>query len=283
MKTRVNLFMCAIAIFAVASISSCKKDATTEDEDATAFAAANGVNGAQIYDHALNFVAASQTDYPNENTNFFRCKSCHGWDLLGQKGVLINKASSATYPVVADVNLYEWSRSHTIREVFDAVKNPDGRKHTDTYDATHPDYSSILSDAQVWDVVKFLKETSHDVSDFYDMTTTGTYPTGTRTFANIGKGGDPVAGQVTYDAKCKVCHGADGKQIDVYCRGLFLGEMFRHDPHEMHHKSVWGMPNDREHVDAGCSFAGPMPAIELTDQDIRNMMVMGQNTTVFPD
>ena len=43
------------------------------------------------------------------------------------------------------------------------------------------------------------------------------------------------------------------------------------------------MPNDREHVDAGCEFAGPMPEQDITDQDIRNMMVMGKDTVAFPD
>ncbi|TSA38144.1 MAG: hypothetical protein D4R64_03720 [Porphyromonadaceae bacterium] len=262
------------------SFSACKKD---DSGDLAAFDAANGVNGAQIYDHALNYVGASQTDYPNAKTNFFRCKSCHGWDLKGQSGVLINKPSSATYPIAVDGNLYTWSQSKSIREVFDAVKNMGGRTKTAPYDATMPDYTTILTDAQIWDVVKFLKETAHDVNDFYDMTTTGAYPTGTKTFSNIGKGGNAAAGLVTYNAKCASCHGADGLKIDIYCQGLFLGEMFRQDPHEVQHKAIWGMPNDREHIDAGCTFAGAMPSISITDQDIRNMMVMGQDKTLFPD
>lgn len=262
-------------------IVSCSKD--DDDADQKAFDAANGANGAQIYDHPLNYVSASQVDYPNQYTNFFRCKSCHGWDLKGQAGVLINKPSSETYPVAAEGNLYVWSHNHSIREVFDAVKNAGGRSGSDPYDGTHPDYSSILTDAQIWEVVKFLKETAHDVDDFYDMTTTGSYPTGTKTFSNIGKGGDPAAGLVTYNAKCKVCHGADGMAIDIYCQNLFLGEMFRNDPHELQHKAVWGMPFDREHADAGCSFAGAMPTIDITDQDIRNIMVMGQDEELFPE
>jgi len=262
------------------SFNACKKEPSVDE---IAYDLANGVNGAQIYDHSLNYVGASQTDYPNANTNFFRCKSCHGWDLLGQSGVLINKKSSGTYPVAATGNLYTWSRSHSIREVFNAVKMVGGRTKTDAYDQRHPDYSSILTDAQIWDVVKFLKETSHDVNDFYGMSTTGVYPEGTRTFSDIGRGGNAAAGLVTYNAKCASCHGIDGLKIDVYCQGLFLGEMFRQDPHEVQHKAIWGMPNDREHVDAGCTFAAPMPAISITDQDIRNLMVMGQDNTLFPD
>ena len=260
---------------------SCKKDEPSADQ--VAYDAADGVKGAQIYDHPLNYVLANQTDYPNTYTNFWRCKSCHGWDLRGQSGVLIGKASSATYPVAAAGNLYASARSKSIRELFDAVKKSGGRSHG-TYDATHPDYSTILTDAQIWDVVKFIKETSHNVDDFYTTTTSGTYPTGKVTFSNIGKNGDAVAGLVTYNANCASCHGADGKKIDIYCQGLFLGEMFRKDPHEMQHKAIWGMPKDREHLDAGCPAGGGiMPAMPITDQDIRNMMVMGQDVTKFPN
>lgn len=269
-------------------LASCSEKSTTNPgtdtsaADQAAYDAANGINGAQMYDHPLNYIEADQTKYPNENTNFFRCKSCHGWDLLGQKGVLINKQSSATYPVAVDLNLYEWAHSHSIREVFDAVKNSGGRVYSDALDSKMADYGKILSDANIWDIVKFLKETAHDVSEFYDMSTTGTYPNGTKTFSNISKGGDAAAGLVTYKAKCQVCHGADGTQIDIYCKGLFLGEMFRNDPHEIQHKAIWGMPIDREHIDAGCEFAGSMPSISITDQDIRNMMAMGQDETAFP-
>lgn len=253
--------------------------------DQAAYNAANGVNGARIYDHPLNYIDANQTDYPNAYTNFYRCKSCHGWDLLGKNGVLINKTPTATYPVAADGNLYAWAKQHNIRQIFDAVKNTGGRTKNmlTSYNSTHPDFGTILTDAQIWDCVKFLKETAHNVNDFYDLTTSGIYPTGTKTFSNIGKGGDGAAGLVTYNAKCKVCHGGDGKQIDIYCQGLFLGEMFRQDPHEIQHKAIWGMPNDREHVDSGCSYAAPMPAQSITDQDIRNMMVMGQDTLLFPN
>ena len=251
--------------------------------DQAAYDAANGVNGARIYDHPLNYIGADQTKYPNAYTNFYRCKSCHGWDLKGRAGVLINKTPTATYPIAAEGNLYIWAKQHNIREIFDAVKNVGGRKTDKTsYNATMPDYSTILTDAQIWDAVKFLKATAHNTDDFYDLSTSGFYPTGTKTFSNIAKGGDAAAGLVTYNAKCKSCHGADGKSIDIYCQGLYLGEMFRDDAHEIQHKAIWGMPIDREHIDAGCADADAMPAISITDQDIRNMMVMGQDTVLFP-
>lgn len=262
--------------------------------DQASYDAASGTIGARLYDHCLNETNnADATMSDAAYSNFFRCKSCHGWDLRGTAGVLINKAPSATYPNASRIDLFSYAKQHNIRQIFDAVKNVGGRKRVvnngrnaspanRSYNGIMPDYSSILTDAQVWQLVKFLKNDAHNTDDFYEMTTTGTYPTGGRTFSNIGKGGDPVAGKVTYDAKCKSCHGATGTNINVYCKGIYLGDMFRDDPHEIQHKAIWGMPMDREYAAAGCADAGVMPVISVTDQDIRNMMVMGQDTVAFP-
>jgi len=43
------------------------------------------------------------------------------------------------------------------------------------------------------------------------------------------------------------------------------------------------MPFDWGHSQAGCADAGAMPATGISDQDIRDLMVMGQDTTAFPD
>lgn len=251
--------------------------------DSAAYKAADGIIGARLYDHWLNQIEVSDTAL-TKHPNFYRCKSCHGWDLLGKNGVLINKTPTASYPIAADGNLFAWSKLHNIKEIFDAVKNPGGRtKEVNTsYNGTMPYFGELLTDPQIWDLVKFLKEVAHNVNDFYDMSTTGFYPTGTKTFYNIGKGGDAAAGLVVYNANCASCHGSDGTAINIYCDGIYLGDMFRDDPHEIQHKAIWGMPIDREHIASGCLDAGMMPVINITDQDIRNMMVMGQDEVAFP-
>ncbi len=265
-----------------------KNGAAVSAEDQAAFDGADGSIGARLYDHPLNEAMdqdanvsfdASMIDYPN----FFRCKSCHGWDLRGQKGVLIGKAPSATYPTAVDVDLYAWAKRHNIREVFEAVKNIGGR-NSKSYNSLMPDYSPILTDAQIWDIVKFLKNVAHNVMDFYDMKTTGVYPTGTVAFSDIGKGGNAANGLAVYNTNCAGCHGADGTSINIYCQGEYLGDMFRDDPHEIQHKAIWGMPTDREHIAGGCNvpFSGEMPVQNITSQDIRDMMVMGQDESKFP-
>jgi len=291
MKIRFRLPVLMLSLLMVAAASfmftSCSKDDPLVDgmtpAEQAAYAAADGVKGARLYDHVLNEVGitdATMTSKPN----FFRCKSCHGWDLKGRTGVLINKASSDTYPVVADVNLVDEVRlNDNPKEIFEAIQHMDGRDpKSGTYTELMPRYNDILSTQDIWDLVKFIKVTGHQTNDFYTLNTTGTYPNGTKSFSNIGKNGNAAAGKVTYDAKCAVCHGADGSTINVYCKGIWMGDMFREDPHEIQHKALWGMPMDNEHVNAGCLDAGEMPATGITDDDIRNIMVMGQDETAFP-
>jgi mono/diheme cytochrome c family protein len=299
-KSTTSLIMAAI-VGVIFFIASCTKEGPegpagangTDGTDANAVSAADqaaynsadGTIGARAYDHLIseyNITDASIKDYPN----FFRCKQCHGWDLRGSLGAYINRAPNSSRPAVAANDLYVYAKSHNVKQIFDAVKHTGGRNKmssTDrSYNASMPDYGLILTDAQVWQIVKFLKNDAHNYADFYDMNTTGIYPTGTVTFLNIGKGGDKAAGQLVYNSKCKSCHGADGKQIDVYCQGEFMGGFCRSNPHELQHKAKWGMPNDIDHP--SCSFAGSMDAFPtITNQDIRNIMTLGQDTLIFPN
>lgn len=286
MKNSLKIFI-MISMFIGIGIyfSSCKKDTTpVSDQDQENYDAADGVEGARLYDMVLDYKNLTD-DNMRANPDFFRCKSCHGWDLKGQYGVLIDKQHSDTYPEAAAVNLITDTRvNKSIREIYDAIANAGGSDpHSSTYTNDMPDYSGILSESDIWNLVKFIKETAHESNDFYTLTTTGTYPNGTKTFSDIGKNGDTVAGLATFNAKCAGCHGLDGSKINIYCKGEWLGDMFRNDPHEIQHKSVWGMPFDWAHSQSGCTDAGEMPATGITADDIRNILVMGQNEEAFPD
>jgi mono/diheme cytochrome c family protein len=117
------------------------------------------------------------------------------------------------------------AKTKTSKELFDLMKKSDGRRDISvdlsTYDpATNkvegdkmPNYSQYLTDAQIWDMVKFMKEGMLDVSMLYDATYTGTYPTGKPSFKNVGKDGDAAKGTAFYSVNCKTCHGTDGKKI----------------------------------------------------------------------
>ena len=149
------------------------------------------------------------------------------------------------------------SKAKTTLQLFDAIKTGTAtrRKISDsvgvtTYNPTSnktvgdqmPDYSTLLTDAQIWDIVKFIKEGALDVTQLYDATYTGTYPTGSATYSNIGKDGNAASGKTVYTANCFICHGTDGKSIpDLdHTPGLFAGKFVRTKPNEAQHKAKFG-------------------------------------------
>lgn len=102
-----------------------------------------------------------------------------------------------------------------------------------------PDYAAIMSDAQIWDIVRFLKEGAFDVTLLYDFTVTGVYPTGSITFSNLGKDGSASDGATIYAGKCEYCHGSNGKALSLE-GGVSLGAFLRGKPNEAQHKIRYG-------------------------------------------
>jgi len=284
MKKTFRISLLIISVVLIGSsifFTSCKKKESPKDPDQVAYDAADGVNGARLFDHVLDYKELKDTDL-RSHSDFFRCKVCHGWDLKGQNGVAHGQTETANKPASADVMLVTDVRVNDgIREIYDHIMNKGGRDpKSGTYNSKMPDYSKMLTEKDAWDLVKFIKETAHETDDFYTLTINAD---GSHSFSDIGKNGDAAAGLATFNAKCASCHGADGSKINIYCHGEWLGDMFRNDPHEIQHKAVWGMPFDYTHsVTNGCPDAGMMPATGITDDDIRNLMVMGQDTTAFP-
>lgn len=188
----------------------------------------------------------------NAKSDFFRCKQCHGWDLLGRNGFYINRKPSASRPNISAVNLVAVAGTKSPQQLFDAIKTGTGAARRaptadlTTYNPTSnaalgdqmPDYGAILPDSQIWDLVRFLKNGAYDLTQLYDMTVNGVYPTGSVTFANIGKDGSPAQGETIYAAKCEFCHGFNGKALVL--EGLSLGGFLRSKPNESQHKIRYG-------------------------------------------
>ncbi len=225
----------------------------------------------------------ANADHFGEFSNFYRCKQCHGWDLLANAGAYISRAPNTTRPNVSSVNLKEHAAEHTPQELFDDIMRLTGRRNLDadlaSYDpATNstvgdqmPNFSEFMTDEQVWDLVKFLKEEAIDTDELYDFTTTGSYPTGTWTPSNLGKDGDAASGNAVYGvADCAFCHGADGTAILV--DGSFsVGSFFRNKSNEAQHKVKFGQLGTQ--------------MIELvTDlDDIRDLYKAMADETTYPD
>jgi len=251
--TRCSATLCLL----LASVAAGCGDDNATGTDADAYDLADPLKGGISYDL---FWSAS-TGYNQSDpliatfaarSDFFRCKQCHGWDQLGSNGFYISRKPSASRPNISSVNLVTLIQASTPQQLFDAIKTGSGAmRRAPTVDLMSynpaidptigdqmPDYSAFMSDAQIWDLVRFLKEDALVVSDLYDMTVTGAYPTGSVTFANIGKDGVASIGETIYAANCEFCHGFNGKARTL--EGQSLGAFFRGKPHEVQHKIRYG-------------------------------------------
>jgi len=246
--------------------------------DQAAYDAADGLIGGRLYDSWLEQFALSEgtpvdTAFTNHE-DFFRCNKCHGWDLLGSNGAYASRAPNATRPALSDKNLYTYAQLHNIKEIFNAVKRSGGRTKSAmiSYTSSMPDYSKLMTDARIWQIVKFLKKESFNAFNLYDMTVYGYYPTATIKITNIGKNGDAAAGKATYATDCASCHGATGKALAI--EGLYsVGWMTRNKPYAVQNNAKFGHPK----------FASAPTHSNYTENVMKNLLKATANTTDFPD
>lgn len=249
-------------------------DPGEEPEPPASFETANGLRGGQFYDEFF----AEGTGYAGRPAlttadrakiaqfpDFYRCKQCHGWDQRGRTGAYANRAprsniwsgttlTRAGRPNVASVDLAARAALLTPEELFAAIKGTGkiGRRTlADDYSNYNPatiarvgdampDYGELMTDAEIWDLVRFLKVERVDPSAFYTLTVTGTYPTATVTVTNLGLGGVAASGDQVFAANCSGCHGADGTVFAI--EGLSVGQFLRTKPTEAQHKAKFGQP-----------------------------------------
>ena len=279
---KINFLFTAI-LFAL-FMTGCKKD-----NGPTAYDLADPSKGGIMYDKFWSSEAAYDQNSVNLtkfNTypDFFKCKQCHAWDGLGTAGSYINRAAKTTRPNISALNLYQFAKTKTDQEIFDGLKKTAGRRNITTDLSTYnpatpstqvegdkmPNYNELLTDAQIWDIVKFLKAGMFDVSQLYDGTYTGTYPTGTAAYANVGKDGNAANGNTFYTANCALCHGANGKSITL--ETMSLGKFVRSKPNEVQHKVKYGQ--------LGSAMAGKF---DMTISQMKDLYKAFSNTTTFPD
>ena len=251
MKTY-QLFLMVMAFAAL--FVSCAND---ENELLTPYEAADVVKGGIMFDKFWS--AESGYDQSSSNVirfnaypDFFSCKQCHGWDGLGSAGSFINRAPKTTRPNIAGLNLYKLAKSSTEQQLFDGLRKTAGRRDISfdlkTYNpATNatqgdkmPNLTQLLTDAQIWNIVKFLREGMVNVDILYAATYSGEYPMGSVTFSNMGRNGVETAGKDFYSTNCAQCHGSNGKTPGI--EGMSLGNFVRSRPFEVQHKLKYGKP-----------------------------------------
>lgn len=183
---------------------------------------ADAVNGGLLFDKwwKINGGAEPTTDfdsYPSTSAksggDTWRCKECHGWDYVGKDG---RYASGSHYTGIKGV----WDlRNADMEVIFDAIKGA----------GTDHDLSAVLSDYDIADLTKFVKEGLVDMSLY---------------ISNGVATGDANNGQGLYNANCASCHGLDGNAIDFKSSDGVqgIGWLTNDNPQESLHKIRFGHP-----------------------------------------
>lgn len=249
-----------------ASSSSNSSSGLVDNSGGAAYQAANGLTGGRLYER---FWAAetgfsldnsklsdtSQLDKIEAQADFYGCVNCHGWDRLGRQGGHSNRAPTPSRPRVADVDLVKLSDTTSPQTLFNRIKSGGNyRDFDEDLENYHPDnnssvgdrmpkYSQILTDAQIWDIVKFLKEEALDTTRLYDLVLLdGQYPRA-RGFLNMGVEGSALAGDLIYAENCASCHGEKGTAIRLEGEFYTVGSFVRTKPHESQHLVKFGHLN----------------------------------------
>lgn len=251
------------------------------------YTVADGLAGGAAYSQWWVTDAAGSGVRPTTTVgaDFYRCKACHAWDGLGNAASYANRTGQSTLmasrPDVSPVNLRSAIASSTYKELYDLVAHV-GSRGIDASDNTHPDYSNVLTDGQIWNIVKFMREEWVAPSELYDIEVkgpqmyvdyTGVTPkviAPTITFSNIGKDGDAAAGTAEHNGRCASCHGSAGTAITM--EGMSLGQFVRTKPHEAWFKVKFGNPG-----------SGMVPGLISDLQDLKNLYKAYSSVTAFPD
>ncbi len=196
-------------------------------------------HGGQLYDKWMKLRPAklegSHPLYPAEakkqGESSWRCKECHGWDYIGDKG---RYSEGSHYTGITGV--YD-ARSKPTTELYAALRDA----------AARHSFAEFLTEEDLWALTTFLKEGLVDINTVIDA-------------AGNAKG-DPVNGKALFAVHCAGCHDEDGDAIDFKDKkdGIQgVAYYAKGNPQETIHKIRWGHPGSDMPsmlVDAGLSEA----------------------------
>jgi len=183
--------------------------------------AGNIVRGGRLYDKwykeaKLPEPTGNHVAWPASNPNksgadTFRCKSCHGWDMLGKDGAY---AKGSWVTGIAGVNGAAGKDPAVIVEVLK--------------DANHG-FGGTIPDADLAALATFVSKAQIDMTPYIDS-------------ASKKALGDVAAGAGIYESVCVGCHAADGKGIKD---SPALGGLALDNPWEIFHKISYGQPAEK--------------------------------------
>ncbi len=206
-------------------------------------------NGGLLYDNWLKITKADPegnhplypADAKKSGKSTWRCKECHGWDYIGNKG-RYSKGSHYT----------------GIGGVYDQrTESPDDLHEDLTNAEDSHDFSAYLSNQQIWDLVKFIREGLAPIEMVIN---------------DQGQAkGDAMKGKVLYNANCSSCHGDNGDAIDFKGKkdGIQgVGWLANDNPQESIHKIRWGHP--------GSDMPSMIQDAGLSEQDAIDILTYSQ-------
>lgn len=120
-------------------------------------------------------------EYKGDTT--WRCKECHGWDLMGAAGAYGSG-----------------KRATGIKGIQGAAGKDPAAIAAILRDKTHGYTPAMLTDADVKDLANFVSKGQLDMKPFLE------YP-------SLKSKGDAVKGKAYFETMCVGCHGFDGKKI----------------------------------------------------------------------
>lgn len=187
--------------------------ATAEEMDSSI------ARGGRLYDKWFKVIKApkpaeTHSAWPASNTKkkgnaTHRCKSCHGWDVMGKDGAY----ASGSY-----------------KTGIGGLKAMNGKSNDAVIAAMKDDrhgYAGQMGDQDFTDIANFVTKGQFDIDTFINRETKA---------AN----GDAAKGAAYYNTVCAGCHGLEGREPKDM--GITLGGLSHKNPWEVIQKIMNGQP-----------------------------------------
>ncbi len=220
-----------------------------------AYLLADEVRGARLFDKwwMVNGSAAPTGKHPlypasglQNGATTYRCKECHGWDYKGVNGVY---GSGSHFTGIAGV----LNTTRSPRELLELLQ-----ADPEDVEGGHNMGAYGMSDADLWDVIKFALTATIDEDDY--INSQGQFQ------------GDESFGSDWYYTSCRACHGNDGRNLNFGSaeEPEYVGTVAVANPWEFMHKVRFG------------HLTSPMPALHLFGEPIATSMHVGTFAATLP-
>lgn len=188
----------------------------------------DAVAGGALYDDWITIAEAEvdgdhpmwgdQTTNTRSGTVTWRCSECHGWDHKGSGGAYASGSHFTGFPGVVE------ARQLDQEELLDRLAGGVDYRH---------DFSDELSDEQLQSLAAFVKQGVINYAQYIDYDD-----------KSPRIEWDRDRGKQLYDRSCGVCHGEEGKLVDMgEGEGpVYIGTYALADPWKYVHKTRFGQP-----------------------------------------